>query len=589
LRREKTPSKRVNRWHPVIEVLEARQLLSGVTWNGKGDGTSWTDASNWSDDAVPGSGDDVTINLTGNPTIEITSGTQSVQSLNMTGGTLTASGSGVTLTVTGTTVISGANLYAESGASLSLAQLTSYTGNTGTTTLEATGTGSALTLGGLNSVTEGSNGYAAQVQFEALAGGTVDLRALTEIDTGTVVLEADGAGSTLDAKALTSFAEAGGWTYSTLQASNGGAINDGGLASLSGVNLKVAGTGDDLMIGGLTSYDGGNITVSGGASLSLPGVTSYAGNTGTTTLEATGTGSALTLGGLNGVTEAASNYAATTQFEALAGGRVTLSGLQSIGTGTVVLEADGAGSTLDAKALTSFAEAGGWSDSTLQDSNGGTVDLNSLISLSGVNLNVAGTGEKLILSGLTSLENGNITVSGGASLTLPPPTAFTAAGTTATVSGSGSSLAIGSGILDPLPTSGTGVVINVPEFPQGMTLNLNPNGTFSGGTTFNVGGGATVNIPSGTYAGGTTFNIGGGAIVNVHSGTFTGGATYNVGQGAIVNLTDGQTVTYGGTLTGSGSGTVMFSGGGVDPAIGSGIGPANTTLSATPECARARS
>ena len=308
--------------HLAVDSLESRTLLSNVSWTGKGDGTSWTDASNWSDDAVPGPSDNVTISKSGNPTIAITSGTQSVNSisstdpisisggslsvaanstmsggLTMTGGSLTASGSGVSLTVTGTTTDSGGSLYAESGASLSLTQLTGYTGNATTTTLEATGAGSTLTLANLASVTRpGFNNYPAWTQFEALAGGTVTFSALQTINTGTVVLESDGTGSTLNVAALTSFTETNGWTYSTLQASNGGTVDDSNLASLSSVNLNVAGPGEDLTLAGLTSYDSGNITVSGGASLSLPGITGYTGNTTTTTLEATGTGSTLTPG-----------------------------------------------------------------------------------------------------------------------------------------------------------------------------------------------------------------------------------------------------------------------------------------------------
>ena len=65
--------------------------------------------------------------------------------------------------------------------------------------------------------------------------------------------------------------------------------------------------------------------------------------------------------------------------------------------------------------------------------------------------------------------------------------------------------------------------------------------------------------------------------MDIESGTYTGGVTFNVGQGAVVDLTGGDTVTYGGTLTGSGSGTVQFSGG-IDPAAGSGDGPANAGL-----------
>ena len=85
--------------------------------------------------------------------------------------------------------------------------MTSYTGNSSTTTLEATGTGSTLTLAKLAGVTEGASNYPAQTQFEALAGGTVTLSALQTINTGTVILESDGAGSILNVGALTSFAE----------------------------------------------------------------------------------------------------------------------------------------------------------------------------------------------------------------------------------------------------------------------------------------------------------------------------------------------------------------------------------------------
>ena len=150
----------------------------------------------------------------------------------------------------------------------------------------------------------------------------------------------------LNVSALTGFTEANGWTTSTLQATNGGTVDDGALASFSGVNLTIDGTstiataqltsyaggsiainGGSPSFAGLTSFNGSNITVSGGATVSLPGVTSYAGNGDTTTLEATGTGSTLTLANLASVTESANNYPARPRFEALAGGTVTLPAL----------------------------------------------------------------------------------------------------------------------------------------------------------------------------------------------------------------------------------------------------------------------
>ena len=144
-------------------------------------------------------------------------------------------------------------------------------------------------------------------------------------------------------RALTTFTESNGWTLSTLQASNNGIINDGALATLSNINMTISGSAEHVTLASLTSVNNNNITVSGGASLSLPAVTSYTGNTSTTTLEATGTGSVLTLANLTTVTQPTNNYQAQTNFEALAGGTVTLSALTTINTGTVVLESDGSG------------------------------------------------------------------------------------------------------------------------------------------------------------------------------------------------------------------------------------------------------
>ena len=269
----------------------------------------------------------------------------------------------------------------------------------------------------------------------------------------------------------------------------------------------------------------------------------------------------------------------------MSGGEVSLAGLTTDTGGSTHILAQGSGSVVDLSALTKLISNQGGNSSALQVADGGTVLDPGLASLDDVNVTLDGTGTldtnqwstltnvgititggaysfsgittlpdtlnltggSVALPGLTNANNATINVSGGSTLTLPAPTAFTASGAVVTVSGDWSSLAIGDGILNPIPTSGTGVTINVPQFPQGMTLNLNPNGTFSGGTTFDVGA---------------------GAVVDVESGTYTGGVTFNLSQGAVVNLTGGQTVTYTGTLTGSGTGTVQLSSGTLAIGIG---------------------
>ena len=47
-----------------VEPLERRGAARRCQLDQNGDGGSWTDVKNWSDDAVPGASDDVTIDVT---------------------------------------------------------------------------------------------------------------------------------------------------------------------------------------------------------------------------------------------------------------------------------------------------------------------------------------------------------------------------------------------------------------------------------------------------------------------------------------------------------------------------------------------
>ncbi|CAN5641156.1 hypothetical protein BH09PLA1_BH09PLA1_09920 [soil metagenome] len=58
-----------------------QQAVANGTWTGSGDGVSWNQNTNWSNNVVPGSGDSVTINVPGDPTINV-AGAQSVLSVN---------------------------------------------------------------------------------------------------------------------------------------------------------------------------------------------------------------------------------------------------------------------------------------------------------------------------------------------------------------------------------------------------------------------------------------------------------------------------------------------------------------------------
>ena len=104
--------------------------------------------------------------------------------------------------------------------------------------------------------------------------------------------------SQLNLGALASFAEAGGLYYrSSLQATNDGTVADSTLASLANVSVILDGTGTmpttqitqladtisvsggPLTLSGLTNVDNATVVASGGATLTLPSGTTYAGTT----------------------------------------------------------------------------------------------------------------------------------------------------------------------------------------------------------------------------------------------------------------------------------------------------------------------
>jgi RHS repeat-associated protein len=679
-----------------VEGLENRLLLATVTWVSNSSG-NWDDASNWNTDTIPGPGDDVVIDVNGaTPTITIDSSTQATVNslsasdplaiaggslyvaadstisggLSMTaGGSLTASGSEVVLTVSGTPSISAASLYALDGANLSMPQLTSYSNPLidEATTLEATGADSLLSLPDLASLGQLQSG----LSIEAYVGGAVSLPSLTSIDTsqsmGYVDVAADGPGTTIDLSEVTSYNSPG----SNLSVTGQATVLDKQLTSLTGVSVLLDGTGTMLTDQWASLTDGG-LTINGGSyslpgltnigssslivgpagSLTLPGVINYANPDFETTFSAQGGGCVLSLPNLaslgqlqNGLSIAASE-----------GGAVSLPSLTSIdtsqSTGYVDIAADGRDSTIDLSDVTSYtcpansADLSVTSEATVLDPkltslNGvlvtldgtGTISTDQWASLTNGSLTVTGgipnlgglmdiDGSSLVAQGgslslpeLTSIADVGITVSSG-SITLPlltnavitnlnlgdgatlnvpvlnnavitslnvdgRPTLSSPLLTTADIS----SLNLSDGATLSLPTLvtadisslslGSGSALSLPALAQG-TLPLSNGQTVTiQGTVVSVpaagASGASINVPqsqgltltlqnSGTLTG-TSFNVGPGTTVDLTGGTYTGATTFDVGTGATVDFTGGLFATYGGTLTGSGDGSVQLSGG----------------------------
>ncbi len=358
------------------------------------------------------------------------------------------------------TDLDASSVTASGGATLSFPGVTSYTANGTESTLEATGTGSTLSLPNLTSLAD--NSYSDTIY--AASGGTVNLSSLASI-AANFNLDAEGTGSVFNAPVLTSFSGSG------LQATGAGQFTAPDLTTLASVTLTLDSTtglatsqitsmtycridvsGASPSFAGVTDLDGSSVTASGGAMLSFPGVASYTANGTESTLEATGTGSTLSLPNLTSLAD--NSYSDT--IYAASGGTVNLSSLASIAA-NFNLDAEGTGSVFNAPVLTSFSGSG------LQATGAGQFTAPDLTTLAGVTLTLDSTtglatsqitsmtycridvsGASPNFAGVTDLNASSVTASGGATLSFPGVTSYTANGSESTLeaTGTGSTLSL---------------------------------------------------------------------------------------------------------------------------------------------------
>ena len=348
-------------------------LLSAATvsWDGEGDGTSWTDAANWAGDVVPAGGDDVVIDIAANPVIQVANALN-LRSLNSEEEILFAS----TLSLTGgtsvikATTFSDQSIFVSGGASIAFPLLTELSHPTNRdTTLTADGAGSRLSFPNVTTI-QGATGLSDDFFFRALNGGRIEIPKATEVTSGAVSFSADGAGSVIDLDDLVSFTGRFSNTASGFSALNGGVlltpslseINTGHITcdSPGNIDLSMAttiiGSGAITLTGGihdltalatmsatlqisggsvpvmtaLSDIDGSSIYLTNGAIVNLPLITSYTQiSSADRYLQATGVGSQLNFPNLTTLT---SNNSTTRQLfiKALEGGIIDLSGVDTV-------------------------------------------------------------------------------------------------------------------------------------------------------------------------------------------------------------------------------------------------------------------
>ena len=182
-RRGRIPAQHQRTWMSG-EALEGRVMLTAVSWDGGGDGANWSDAINWSGNALPGTDDDVTIDIAGNAVVTLNFSTSIKSLLNreelrLSSASLTTSDGATnegTLVALSTDTITGAfgnaegaALRVEGNSSVGSGTLTVASGFTNAGTIDLTNpttTGFSSTL----NVTAGTLTNASTGSIRALAG-----------------------------------------------------------------------------------------------------------------------------------------------------------------------------------------------------------------------------------------------------------------------------------------------------------------------------------------------------------------------------------------------------------------------------------
>jgi autotransporter-associated beta strand protein len=255
------------RFHPAIEALEERSLLSTAIWTGGGANNAWTNPANWAANVAPSPGDDLLFPAGAArlaPTNDFPAGTQ-FRSISFSGPGFTISGNALTLDAgisstppTGTNTIS---------APLTLASPQTFRATYTQTTLTISGAintnGQALTVDGsgganLGGIVSGAGGIVKAGPGTLSLSGANTYGGVTEVHAG--ILAITGFGTPLGSAAAGTTVHAG----ATLQTSGivtsaeplvieGTGVGGGVFGSTSGA-LAVA-TGFATWTGGISLAD----------------------------------------------------------------------------------------------------------------------------------------------------------------------------------------------------------------------------------------------------------------------------------------------------------------------------------------------
>lgn len=309
--------------------------------------------------------------------------------------------------------INASNLFAEGGATIRLPRIFSYTGQTFNTQFNASGVGSLIDLSNLTTLT---GGQSFGIHFaQALSGGQIDLRNLVNYVGGSFRVIADGETGMVDLRNLSAlFSDSS--SASQLDVRNKGTIRLDSMTRVTRVDVIARGSGTLFFSNTFTDIDSSNLFAEGGATIRLPNVVSYVGQTFNTQFNATGAGSLIDLSNLTTLTGGKSFGIVFAQ--ALSGGQIDLQNLVNYTGGAFRAVADGATGMVDLRNLSAlFSDSN--SASQIDVRNGGTIRLDSLNRVTRVDVIARGSGTQFFSNTITDINLSNLFAEGGATIRLP--------------------------------------------------------------------------------------------------------------------------------------------------------------------------
>ncbi len=458
--------------------------------------------------------------------------------------------------------IDDSSLFVRSGVTLSLPNVTSYT-MTGEINrwLQASGTGSAIDLPNVTSISGSPLNEFGTLSIEGVNGGYVNLANATTITGGTRIT-ASGTNGEVDVSSVFTFTDTNSNSTSSLTTFSSGRIRMPNLVELDEVNLSVGGIMDtsqlvsirnasidvfvpadftaldDIIestltirsngelqdVGALSNIDGASIIVRDGTNLTLPGVTSYTQIVNSNrVIQAIGGGSRLELPNITTITGISDTQttSGTVRVESVSGGYIDLPALASLSGGPVRLSASGLGAELAATALSTIQSDHDFLNSGIEASFSGTVIV--------PNLPTSWDGIDLILRswGQITFNTAQLTAFQNAVLTLDDQTLDV--GALANIDGSGAQLTNGATLVLPSVTTytnsagrvdrvfsavGSGTILDLPNLTSITGSNLAASSPFDTVTdlTIRATSEGTVDLPN------TTAFLG-GVVRVVASGT----------------------------------------------------------------------